>query len=267
MIGLFDSGLGGLTVVRRVREALPDADLVFFADQAHMPYGERSADDLVRLVHLNLGWLDAQSLDAIVMACNTSCAIAEVRGWPALRASVFDLIDSAVLACERAGATRIGVVATAATVKTGAYGRRLRARIQGVAVVEVAAPALVPLVEAGRARSDAARIAVAEVCAQLPEGLDAVVYGCTHYPILEEHFSAALGDRITRLDPALMQAERVAALIAQRGRVGTGTTRYVTNGNLEAFTANVARIMDVAAPATERAEIALPAAARSNAGV
>ena len=267
MIGLFDSGLGGLTVVRRVREALPDADLVFFADQAHVPYGERSADDLARLLQLNLGWLDAQALDAIVMACNTSCAIADVHGWPATRARVFDLIDSAALACERAGATRIGVVATAATVQTGAYGRRLRARVPGAAVFEVAAPALVPLVEAGRARSEEARVAVAEACAQLPEGLDAVVYGCTHYPMLDEHFAAALGARIARLDPAWMQGERVAALAAQRGNAGTGTTRYVTNGNLEAFTANVARIMGVAAPATERAEIALPATARSNAGV
>ena len=261
MIGLFDSGLGGLTVVRRVRERLPEADLVFFADQAHVPYGERSVDDLVRLLANNLGWLDAQSLDAIVMACNTSCAIADVHGWPPTRATVFDLIESAAIACERAGARRIGVIATAATVRTGAYGRRLRSRVPGVEAIEVAAPALVPLVEAGEAQSDAAREAVAHVCAQLPRDLDAIVYACTHYPILDAHFAAALGQGIERIDPALMQAERAAALIGEHGYGGTGRTRYVTNGDLAAFTANVARIMEVESPTTERAEIALPVAA------
>ncbi|MHB8146253.1 MAG: glutamate racemase [Vulcanimicrobiaceae bacterium] len=258
MIGLFDSGLGGLTVVRRVRERLPEADLVFFADQAHVPYGERSLDDLVRLLSINVAWLDAQSPDAIVMACNTSCAIADVYGWPSTRATVFDLIDSAAIACERAVARRIGVIATPATVSTGAYGRRLRSRIPSVRVLEVPAPALVPLVEAGQAQSPATREAVASVCAQLPPDLDAIVYGCTHYPILDAHFAAVLGKGVERIDPALIQAERAADLIEERGRRESGRTRYVTNGDLDAFRANVARIMGTEMPAAERADIALP---------
>src|SRR5579863_8470125 len=119
MLGLIDSGLGGLTVLRTVRERLPRADLFFFADQAHAPYGERPAGDLIRLMRGNLEWLDERGVDAIVMACNTSCAMAERYGWPELRVPVLDLIESAAMAVERAGVQRIAVVATTATVDTG----------------------------------------------------------------------------------------------------------------------------------------------------
>ncbi|MGB6060464.1 MAG: aspartate/glutamate racemase family protein, partial [Candidatus Aquilonibacter sp.] len=122
MIGLFDSGLGGLTVIRRVRERLPDVDLLYYADQAHVPYGGRAPDDLFALLQNNLAWLDERGVEAIVMACNTSCAIADVYGWPTTRAEVLDLLDSATIALQRSGARRIGVVATDATVRSGAYG-------------------------------------------------------------------------------------------------------------------------------------------------
>lgn len=255
MIGLFDSGLGGLTVVRRVRERLPLADLVFFADQAHVPYGPRTPENLYDLLVTNLAWLDAQGPDAIVMACNTTCAIADRFGWPKTNATVFDLIDSATRAIAHGRHRRIGVVATEATVKSGAYGRRIRDRLPGTEVFEVAAPALVPLVEAGSIEGDEPRTAVAEACAKLPPRLDAVVLACTHYPVLDDHFAAALGSGVARIDPAIEQAERVAALLGEREN-GSGVTRYVTNAGLDAFRRNVARITGEANP---RAETLAPA--------
>lgn len=252
MIGLFDSGLGGLTVVRRVRERLPKADLVFFADQAHVPYGDRDPEDLFRLLSANLGWLDEQGVTAIAIACNTSCAIAERYGWPSTRAHVLDLIDSAATIVQRAGHRRIGVVATAATVAAGSYGRTLRSAVTGAEVWEVAAPALVPLVEAGDVTSERARNAVSDVCAALPHDLDAVLYGCTHYPLLEEHFRAALPPNVPLIDPAVMQAERAAALHDDANGRESGTTRYVTSGDLERFRANVERIMGELHPRVER---------------
>lgn len=243
MIGVFDSGLGGLTVVRRVREALPSSDIVFFSDQAHVPYGDRTPEELYALLDANLQWLDARHVDAIVMGCNTSCAIADTYGWPATRAEVFDLIDSATIALQRAGALRIGIVATAATVRSGAYGRRIRNAIHNSEVWEVAAPRLVPLVEAGELTGENTRAAVAEACSQLPADLDAVVLACTHYPILDEHFAALLGPKVTRIDPALIQAQRVAELQARDGAIEeSGHTRYVTNGDLALYRENVARL-------------------------
>src|SRR5271157_4170747 len=114
MIGLFDSGLGGLTVLARLRERLPYADVLFFADQANVPYGDRPHAELLRLLHANLARFEEYGVDAVVMACNTSCAVAERYGWPNSRAPVLDLIESAALAVERAGFARVGVVATAA---------------------------------------------------------------------------------------------------------------------------------------------------------
>ena len=245
MIGLFDSGLGGLTVVRRVRALLPQHDLVFLADQAHVPYGDRSADDLAGLLRTNLAWLDAQNVEAIVMACNTSCAVADSHGYPHTEAPVLDLIESAAIAIRDAGFVRIGVVATQATVRSGAYARRIRALLPHAHVVEVAAPTLVPLVEAGEVEGAVPRAAVATVCAQLPHDLDAVILACTHYPVLDDHFAVAWGVNVARIDPAFEQAGRTAALVAARGiEPGHGHTRYMTTGNVENFRARVAEIME-----------------------
>jgi glutamate racemase len=243
VIGVFDSGLGGLTVVRRVHEVVPSSDIVFFSDQAHVPYGDRAPDDLYALLEANLQWLDARSVDAIVMGCNTSCAIADTYGWPQTRAEVFDLIDSATIALQRLGALRIGIVATSATVRSGAYGRRIRNAIHASEVWEVPAPALVPLVEAGELIGDRTRGEVAAVCAQLPAGLDAVVLACTHYPILDQHFAAALGAGVQRIDPALVQAQRVVEMQARDGAIEeSGHCRYVTNGDVLLYKENVARL-------------------------
>ena len=144
MIGVFDSGLGGLTVLARVRERLSAVDVLYYADQAHVPYGDRTHADLLRLLRANLARFDEYGVDALVMACNTSCAIAERYGWPESRAPVIDLIESAAIAVERGGFRRVGIVATAATVGAGSYGRTLRARIEGIDVVEVPAPSARP---------------------------------------------------------------------------------------------------------------------------
>lgn len=247
MIGLFDSGLGGLTVLARVRERMPSVDVLFFADQANVPYGDRTHAELLTLLRDNLARLENEGVDAIVTACNTSCAVAERYGWPPTRVPVVDLIESAALAVAHAEFPRIGVVATAATVGAGSYGRTIRARVPGVDVVEVAAPALVPLVEAGRIEGDDARSAVAEVCSHLPLDLDALVFGCTHYPMLESHFRAVLGNGVALVDPAVVQAERAAELLGDRAR-GAARTRYVTSGDTAAFLANVERMRSLFAP-------------------
>jgi glutamate racemase len=245
MIGIFDSGLGGLTVVHRVRERLPKADILYYADQAHVPYGDRSPDDLLGLLRHNLKWIVDRGVDAVVMGCNTSCAIADVYGWPSLSTPILDLIDSAAAAVQRAGVKRVGVIATSATARSGAYARRIQATIAGALVHEVGASALVPLVEAGSTEGEEARRAVTAVCAQLPSDVEAVVLACTHYPILDAHFAAALGEHVLRIDPAIEQARRVAALLEPVGMADEdAATRYVTSGNVELFRANVARLMN-----------------------
>ncbi len=240
MLGLFDSGLGGLTVLRRVREALPLHDMLFFADQAHVPYGDRTPADLLRLVQQNLAWLDAEGAAAIVMACNSTCATASEFGWPHTNAPILNLIESAAIAAERGRFKRIGVVATAATARSGAYKRHIRARLPDAEVIEVGAPALVPLVEAGKLRGDEPARAVAEVCAPLHGLVDAVLLGCTHYPLLLEHFQTQFAREAPVIDPALVQAERTVEMVERlQIPAGNGQIACVTNGDVVAFEASL----------------------------
>lgn len=242
MIGLYDSGLGGLTVLRALRAVGIDQDIVYFADQAHVPYGDRTDAQILGYLTENLVLLGGMDVAAIVTACNTTCAIAQRGGWPASAFPVLDLIATAGTAFAGTPLQKIGVVATAATVRSGAYGRAIRGAAPHVDVVELAAPALVPLVEGGAAESDAAREAVAAVVAALPDDLDAVVYGCTHYPLLDGWFAGALGERVARIDPAVAQAAATAQLIARLDLPpGGGTTAYYTNGDPVAFEAAVRR--------------------------
>jgi glutamate racemase len=239
VIGVYDSGLGGLTVLAALRRAGITGDVVYFADQAHVPYGDKNDDELHALLTANLGWLREQGADAVVMGCNTSCAVASRRGWPDVPfpASIVDLIENGAHAFTGARYRQVAVIATAATVRSGAYGRAIRAVAPQTDVHEVAAPALVPLVEAGASESDAARVAVDAICATLPPGVDAIVYGCTHYPLLDAHFARAL-PRAARIDPAVEQARAVAALGLP---AGASRTTYVTNGDVVAFEHNVRR--------------------------
>lgn len=240
MLGIFDSGLGGLTVLRRVRERLPSHDLLYFADQANVPYGDRTPGELLELTENNLRRLNAAGVKAIIMACNTSCATASEFGWPDSAAPILDLIESAAIAVEEAGYRNVGVIATAATARSGAYAEAIGERTAGTHVTEIAAPALVPLVEAGKLHGSEPRAAIAAVCAGLPPGVDAVVLACTHYPLLEAHFREILGPDVAIVDPARRHAERVVSLVTELGiRPGSGAIRCETSGNLEQFRGNL----------------------------
>jgi glutamate racemase len=242
VLGLYDSGLGGLTVLAALRAAGIDQDIVYFADQAHVPYGDKSDGELHGFLTENLALLAGQRVDAVVTACNTSCAVAQHYGWPATPFPVLDLILTAGGSFAETRHRRIAVIATAATVRSGAYTRAIRAAAPYAHVHEIAAPRLVPVVEDGEADTSTGRDAVAEVVAQIPSDVDALVYGCTHYPLLDRWFAAALDPRIERIDPALAQAAAANALVAELGLPpGTSTTTYYTNGDAHSFERAVRR--------------------------
>jgi len=244
VIGIFDSGLGGLTVLRRVRELLPAHDLLYYADQANVPYGDRSPGELFALTERNVQQLNAAGVKAIVMACNTSCATASEFGWPPSDVPILDLIESAALAVKDGGYRNVGVIATAATARSGAYALTIGEIQPGTHVTEIAAPALVPLVEAGNLHGEEAYAAVADACGGLPADVDAVVLACTHYPLLSEHFRAVLGERAPIIDPAIRHAQRAARLVAQLNLLaGSAATYYVTSGNPQRFRENLERLI------------------------
>ncbi len=241
-IGLYDSGLGGLTVLAALRRAGITQDVVYFADQAHLPYGDKSDAALHGFVSENLALLASLDVDAVVTACNTTCAVAERLGWPQTPFPVLDLIATAGAAFTATPHRRIGVVATAATVRSCSYTRAITAAAPQATVYEVAAPALVPLVERGDTGTNEARDAVFSAIAELPNDIDALVYGCTHYPLLDHWFAQALPARVERIDPAVAQAVATKTLIAQLAPpAGDSTTTYYTNGDPAAFESAIRR--------------------------
>jgi glutamate racemase len=249
MLGIFDSGLGGLTVVQQLRRRLPDHDIAYLGDQAHVPYGDRSPGELLGYLRDNIAYLERAGSKAVVVACNTSAAVGMSHGWPESRVPLLNLIENAADAVAMMGVRNVGVIATTVTTKSGAYGDAIRARIPGARVEEVAAPALVPLVEAGRFNGRAVRAAVEDACKPFSRDLDVLIYGCTHYPILDPHFAEIVGESVVRLDPAIAQAEATAKLVEERGIApGRGATEYATTGDPLAFGAAVRALLAEESP-------------------
>ncbi len=216
-IGIFDSGVGGLTVYRALHERLPGERFVYLGDTARVPYGTKSLATVERYAVENARFLEAHGIKMLVVACNTASALA----LPAIRRSVsvpvVGMIEPgarAVVSAPPAG-NRIGVIATESTVKSGAYRRAIREFAPHVEVVERACPLFVPLAEEGWAESDVARAVAAEYLSDLQSsgGVDALVLGCTHYPILRSVIQEAVGGDVRLIDSGEAAAASVESLL------------------------------------------------------
>ena len=215
-IGIRDSGVGGLTVARCVRRVLPDASLLYFADTAHVPYGDRTPLE-VRHFALSISqFLIAQGAQIMVFACNTSSAYALLEARRTLSTPVIGMIEpGARIAVSASRSGRIGVLATQATVASGVYTQWLKRLSPGVHCCEVACPDFVPLVESEQTHSVAARQASRRYLQPLlDDGVDSVILGCTHYPLLLPVLEEA-APHLRFVDPAEAVATEVAALAAR----------------------------------------------------
>jgi glutamate racemase len=216
-IGVFDSGLGGLTVVRRMQELLPHERIVFVADQAHVPYGGRDLDQIRGFAcGISAGLLN-YGCKAIVMACNisTATALATVQAAHPEIPVLGVILPGAQSAAAVTQNRKVGVLATEGTVKSNAYTRALQAANPRLTVLEVACPAFVPLVEAGEEGSPAATRAAEEYFRPLLAlGVDTVILGCTHYPFLLPVLRD-LQPQLTYIDPADQTARILADLLAE----------------------------------------------------
>lgn len=256
MIGVFDSGLGGLTVVRLLMERLPDTPLLYLADQAHVPYGGRELGEVKGFAQGISRALIGAGCRAVVMACNISSAVA----LDAVRAEHPDIPVLGVLqpgaeaAIERTRCGRIGVLATAGTVRSGAYTRALHALDPRIQVTEVACPAFVPLVEAAQERSPEALAAARDYLSPLQDaGVDVAVLGCTHYPFLLPVLREARPDLLF-LDPAeqtVCTLKSYLAALPPRDLLPSPPS-FLTTGNPAAFQEQLRRFLPEAADAATR---------------
>ncbi|MCT0213995.1 glutamate racemase [Synechococcus sp. CS-1324] len=212
-IGLMDSGLGGLTVLRQVLERHPHQPFLYLGDTARVPYGQRSATEIRTIARELIGWFRSQRVDLVVMACNTTNALAFDVFEAEAGVPVLGLIDSVAAQLR---ADRVGVLATPATAASGAYGHALRAGHPGTLVVEVGCPAFVPLIEAGKLDDDRLRqAALLYLEPLLIARVQTIVLGCTHYPLLQDLLLELLPAGVSLVDPAVATVERLGSLLQQ----------------------------------------------------
>ena len=218
-IGIFDSGVGGLTVYRALHFRLPEERFVYLGDTARVPYGTKSLATVERYAVENARFLEAHGVKLLVVACNTASALA----LPAIRASVgvpvVGVIEPGAGAAVRASKGRaVGVIATESTVRSGAYRREIERLAPGAEVVERACPLFVSLAEEGWGETDVARSVAAEYLKDFRGGrIDALVLGCTHYPILRRVIQETVGPEVSLIDSGEAAAEGVEALLAREG--------------------------------------------------
>ncbi len=222
-IGVFDSGLGGLTVVRQVRAMLPDEDVLYLGDTARVPYGARSARTVVRYSRACANTLVTRGIKLLVVACNTVSAVALDILRAELDIPILGVIDPGARAAVAASVThRIGVLGTAGTIASGAYPRAVAALSTRAEVFGQAAPLLVPLVEEGWLDGEVPRMAVERYLRPLAgHGIDVVVLGCTHYPVLRDTIEVVrhtvLGPHTRVVDSAEETARELVAFVRARG--------------------------------------------------
>lgn len=234
-LGVFDSGLGGLTVVRALRRALPAEHIVYLGDTARVPYGTKGASTVIKYAMSCAQHLVTRGVKAVVVACNTVSAVAPDRLRVELDIPILGVVEPgarAAVAATRTG--RIGVLATAGTIASGAYPRAVAQVSTRAEVIGQAAPLLVPLAEEGWTEGEVPRLAVARYIEPLSRaGVDVVVLGCTHYPLLrdviDEEVRTRIGADVAVVDSAGATASEVREFLLARGlaREDDGASGFV----------------------------------------
>jgi glutamate racemase len=268
-IGVFDSGVGGLTVLHELLVALPHEDFLYLGDTARFPYGERSAGELLAFSEQIADELVARGAKLLVVACNsaTAAALPELRARFADRGN--DSIDvlgvvtpesQAAVVATHSG--RIGLLATPATVASGAYDRALEAADSHVQLTKVPCPDLAPIIQGGFPFDEAVMDTVRDYCGPLREArVDTVILGCTHYPLVRPMLQRMLGPRVTLIAPGAAIARRVELALEARGLAspaeGEGDYRFLSTGDPEVFRALGTRFLQM--PLTDVIQVHLEA--------
>ncbi len=239
-IGIFDSGLGGLTCVKKVMELLPGEDIIYFGDTGRVPYGTRSAETVIKYVRQNIRFLKTFDIKYIIIACGTasSAALPLIQEeWDIPISGVLEPTCRAAATATRTG--KIGVLGTQGTIRSGKYQEQLRKLNQELYVVNKACPMFVPLVENGYLDSEATRLIAREYLLPLKEeGVDTMILGCTHYPLLKKVIADIMGENVTLIDAGAETAVHAREYLATQGMLNQqekGSVQYYVSDAVEGF--------------------------------
>jgi glutamate racemase len=217
-IGVFDSGIGGLTVAREIFRVLPNESVLYFGDTARVPYGSKSPEIVLRYSREAASFLLSRGVKAIVIACNTATAHAYEALAAELPVPVVGVVEPGARTAARASKTgRIGVIGTAGTIKSGAYDFAVRRLVEDARVYAQPCPLFVPLIEEGWIDHPATRLAAIEYLTPLHEvDIDVLILGCTHYPLLSAVLGSVLGEAVTLVDSGHETALELKRLLEEK---------------------------------------------------
>ncbi|NLO39008.1 MAG: glutamate racemase [Ruminiclostridium sp.] len=239
-IGVFDSGLGGLTVLKEIRKLLPEESVIYFGDNGRTPYGTKSKQTVIKYTRQIVSFLLSMDVKLLVVACNTISALALPELRPSIHVPVLEVIEpGSVSALKKTRTGRIGVIATPATVTSGVYREAIHHRNPGVLIFQKACPLFVNLVEEGWWDNEITRMVATEYLTELKsESIDTLVLGCTHYPLLSEAIRKVMGDGVVQVSSAEELAIALKELLKAQSLYAAGASanyQYYTSDSVEKF--------------------------------
>ena len=240
-IGIFDSGLGGLTAVKQINRLLPNENVIYFGDTGRVPYGTRSRETIIKYAQQDIDFLLSFDVKLVIAACGTVSSVFPEEKIKKLPVPYFGVVNSAAqAACSVNSNGRIGVIGTSSAVKSGAYGRAIRAIKPDTKVIGRPCPLFVPLVENGHFNTPVTKLVIEEYLEEIrAQGVDTLILGCTHYPLMKEAIREYMGDDVTLIDPgaevALYLKKRLARDDAFGDKFNKKPYEYYVSDSVEGF--------------------------------
>ena len=230
-IGIFDSGVGGLTVAREIMRQIPNERLVYFGDTARVPYGNKSKETITKYSKQIIRFLKTQNVKAIVVACNTASAYALDEIEKELEIPIIGVVKpGAKVAAEATRNKKVGVIATAGTIQSRIYAEYIEGIDKDIRVIGKACPLFVPLVEEGLLEDPVTDEIATRYLNELKDlDIDTLILGCTHYPLIRSTLGRIMGEKVTLVNPAYETAVELRALLEREGLLNPSTNRLGTN--------------------------------------
>ncbi len=241
-IGVFDSGLGGLTAVKEIMKLFPDESIVYFGDTSRVPYGTRSKEMILKYTHSDINFLLSRGVKMIVIACGTasSAALPEIK--QEFSVPIYGVVDAAVYSAVRATRNKkIGIIGTTATIRSGAYTAYIKEYDESIETFERACPLFVPLVENGHFDTKVTELVIDEYLSEIrAAGVDTLILGCTHYPLLRNAIARYMGDEVRLISPGEEVADFLKKKINEENRHSHERDErqysYFVSDSVESFT-------------------------------
>lgn len=249
-IGVFDSGLGGLTAVKELMQILPEEAIVYFGDTGRVPYGTKSEETIIKYTMGDIEFLKTFDLKAIIIACGTASTIALPKVKDKYDVPIIGVAEAACRAAtEKTKNKKIGIIGTPGTIKSGMYEKIIKEKDADIFTVSAACPLFVPLVEEGWTDNDVAEITVKKYLEPIKtEGVDTLILGCTHYPLLEKTIADFMGNDVILINPGAETAREVKKWLDDKDMISDSAQqeqyRFFSSDSVESFTRLGSRFLE-----------------------